>query len=83
MLTIVFRAIEDEDEGPRMVLLHYSRKARKKWLYRASNNQRLLASSKRLVFHTNNQPTNWVIHEYHLVDDNDGHSLEVFIIYSL
>ncbi|WZZ30446.1 hypothetical protein YC2023_013847 [Brassica napus] len=35
----------------------------------------VVGNVKRLVFYTNNQSTNWVIHEYQLVD-NDGHGLK-------
>ena len=50
MLTIKrlfgFRAFEDKDKGARMVLLHYSRKVRKKWLCNAINKQWLLAPKR-------------------------------------
>ncbi|CAN7121160.1 unnamed protein product [Brassica rapa subsp. narinosa] len=50
---------------------NWRERGREKKIKRGGDGQ-VIGNRKRLVFFTNNQATNWVIHEYQLVD-NDGH----------
>ncbi|WZY74700.1 hypothetical protein YC2023_021084 [Brassica napus] len=50
---------------------NWREKGREKKIKRGGDGQ-VIGHRKRLVFFTNNQATDWVVHEYQLVD-NDGH----------
>ncbi|RID73237.1 hypothetical protein BRARA_B00399 [Brassica rapa] len=58
---------------------NWRERGREKKIKRGGDGQ-VIGNRKRLVFFTNNQATNWVIHEYQLVDNDDHVQTDAYVL---